>query len=163
MPFLLYRTPPIDFGVPKLAKKRSFICVGGYYSNSFLLPQRNPATGIYATVLQGRKETPLLVINSGESTGLYIRALVENEAPRLRLHAYRDELRVGDSVDLWAKVTGEKAHFILISPQDMHDNFKVSWEVLEAVSFVAEFGHTAGIEVVTPEKLNKSKMPSFRN
>ncbi|KAF7554352.1 hypothetical protein G7Z17_g2952 [Cylindrodendrum hubeiense] len=154
----------IEKELPDLAKKSSFIYIGGYYTNPFLFPQRNPENGKYALVLPATTEMRFGVIDAAESTGYYVRALVEDEEPGTKLLAYDDDLSITQMIDAWTKVTREEAEFVHMPMQTMHELFGVPLEYLEAAAFVADFGYDAGIEgVVTPDQLKtKVERPSYQ-
>lgn len=153
----------IEKELPELAKKSSFIYIGGYYNNLFLLPQLNPENGKYSLVLPASAELHFGIIDAAESTGYYVRALVEEEEPGTKLLAYDDDVSIAQALEIWSKVSGTEADFVQMDMQTMHELFGVPLGYLEAAAFVADFGYTAGIEgVITPDQLKtKVKRPSY--
>ncbi|KAH7136734.1 hypothetical protein B0J13DRAFT_677577 [Dactylonectria estremocensis] len=153
----------VEIELPELAKKSSFIFIGGYYTNPFLLPQRNPENGKYTLVLPAPKELQFVIIDAGESTGYYVRALIEDEEPGTKLLAYDDDISIATAISIWSKISGEEADFVQMSIQQMNELFGVPLGYLEAAAFVADYGYTAGIEgVITPAQLKKRvERPSY--
>ncbi|KAH8686518.1 hypothetical protein BGZ61DRAFT_355634 [Ilyonectria robusta] len=153
----------IEKELPELSKKASFIYVGGYYDNLFLHPQLNPENGKYSLVLPTPAELRFGIINAAESTGYYVRALVEEEEPGTKLLAYDDDISIDQALEIWTKVSGTEADFAQMDMQTMHELFGVPLGYLEAAAFVADYGYTAGIEgVITPDQLRtKVKRPSY--
>ncbi|KAH7126138.1 hypothetical protein EDB81DRAFT_860742 [Dactylonectria macrodidyma] len=153
----------VENELPQLAKKSSFIYIGGYYTNPFLLPQRNPENGKYALVLPAPKELQFVIIDAGESTGHYVRALIEDEEPGTKLLAYDDDISIAEAIEVWSKISGEDAEFVQMPMQTMHEQFGVPLGYLEAAAFVADYGYTTGIEgVITPAQLKtRLKRPSY--
>ncbi|KAH6884151.1 hypothetical protein B0T10DRAFT_551073 [Thelonectria olida] len=143
----------IESDLTELAKKTSFIYVGIYNNNLFLFPQRDLKTGKFTLVLPGPKKTQLLIIDANNSVGLYVRALIEDEEPGLKLLAYDTDITAGDVVEAWSRVTGEDAEFIEMSVKDMHEILKIPLEYLDAAGFLAEFSYAAGLDVITPDQL----------
>ncbi|KAK7429413.1 hypothetical protein QQZ08_004005 [Neonectria magnoliae] len=153
----------VEKELPELAKKASFIYIGVYNTNPFLYPQRNPQDGKYSLVLPAPKSTRFQIIDVARSTGHYVRALVEDEEPGTKLFAYEDDLTVAEIIDVWSKVSGEKAQHVQMSIQSIHEISGVPVGFLEAAAYLTEYSYTAGLEgVITPDKLkNKVHLPGY--
>ncbi|KAK5637128.1 hypothetical protein RRF57_012840 [Xylaria bambusicola] len=99
---------------PELAKKTSFIYMGAYATNAFLSPKPD-ASGEYKALMpcSGRARMP--IIDETRSPGLFVRALVEDEAAGVKLLAYDSYLTMEEVVEAWSKVTGKAATVIALS------------------------------------------------
>ena len=75
---------------PELAAKTSFLYLGAYSTNPFLLPKISPNGGEYIMALPAGKDTRFPIIDTVRSTGAFVRALVEDENPGTKLLAYDD-------------------------------------------------------------------------
>lgn len=64
------------------------------------------------------------IIDAAESTGLFVRALVEDEEAGKRLLAYDSYLTI-------AEVVGKEAAFVEVSIELMHERFGIPVEVLD--------------------------------
>lgn len=141
---------------PELAKKTSIVYPGVYNVNRMLTPRPDPNSGKYAFMLPVEKETKLPIVDPKQSMGPFVRALIEDEAPGIKLLAYDSYLTTGDVVDEWSKASGKDATFVPISVQTMHEKMKLPWELLDAPSYLTEFGYTAGIDgIIEPSQLKK--------
>ncbi|KAI5455972.1 hypothetical protein BGZ63DRAFT_429322 [Mariannaea sp. PMI_226] len=143
----------IKSDLPELATKASFIYVTAYNNNALILPQADPQTGKYTAVLPGPRDTQLLIIDAGKSTGLYVRALVEDEEPGTSLLAYDTDITMDEAAKAWTKVTGEEVEIVQMNLQDMHEQLKIPFEYLDAIGFMIDFGYSGDVEVITPEQL----------
>jgi hypothetical protein len=96
---------------PELAKKVSLIYLGGYNTNPILIPRFNPASVKYSFVLPLAKDVRMPIIDPKESTGPFVRALVEDEDAGTKLLAYdaKSYLTIGEIVDLCSKTSGQDA------------------------------------------------------
>ncbi|KAH7391491.1 hypothetical protein BKA64DRAFT_696213 [Cadophora sp. MPI-SDFR-AT-0126] len=139
---------------PELAKKTSFIYLGAYATNAFLVPQLDPSTGKYALVIPMKKATKMPIIDPGKSTGPFVQALVETEEPGKKLLAYDSDLSMGEVVNIWSKVTGKEAIVNEVTVDFMHKQFGIPLEVLGGPAFIEEFGYMAGLTgVIEPHQL----------
>lgn len=153
----------IESDLPDLAEKTSFIYVAIYNNNLFLFPQRDPKAQKFTLVLPGPETTRLLIIDASNSVGLYVRALIEDEKPGLKLLAYDTDVTAGEAAETWSRVTGEEAEFVEMSVEGMHAELGIPREYLDAAGFLAEYSYTAGLEVVTPGELkNRVKTESYQ-
>ncbi|KAJ5081523.1 hypothetical protein NUU61_009787 [Penicillium alfredii] len=144
----------IETALPALSKKTSFIYIGAYVSNPFLQPKLQPDTGKYISVVPTTKDTRLPIIDTAQSTGPFVRALVEDEAPGTKLLAYDDYLSIDEIVSVWSRVIGEQVQLVCMTVQEMHDTMGIPIEVLEGPAFVGEFGYCAGVSgVIEPGQL----------
>lgn len=148
-----------------LPGKASFIYLGAYSTNTFLLPQKYPhlqAEGVpeYTLLVPAFSTTRLPVIRESESTGLFVRALVEEEEPGLKLMAYDCDVEFGQALEDWNAITGRDARFLQVSEEQMHKDTGLPYEVLDGPAFLAEYDYMAGVQgkVVRPSDL-KSQQP----
>ncbi|KAK0118253.1 hypothetical protein ONS95_012554 [Cadophora gregata] len=141
---------------PELAKKTSFIYLGAYATNAFLVPKLDPSTGKYALVIPMKKDTKIPIIDPGKSTGPFVQALVETEEPGQKLLAYDSNLSMGEIVDVWSRATGKEAVLNEVTVDFMHKQFGVPLEVLGGPAFIEEFGYMAGLTgVIEPHQLKR--------
>lgn len=140
--------------LPDLAAKTSFIYIGAYISNPFLYPKFQPESGAFLSVIPARTSMRMPIIDTANSTGPFVRALVEDEAPGMKLLAYDDYLSVDELMAVWTRALGKPAHVIEMSVQEMHEKTGIPVEVLSGPAFIDEFGYCAGLEnVVEPAQL----------
>jgi hypothetical protein len=140
--------------IPELAKKASFIYIGAYISNPFLYPKYQPESKELIYILPASKSMRMPIIDTANSTGHFVRALVEDEAPGMKLLAYDDYLSIEQMMDVWTRVTGKTAKMFQMSIQDIHEKFGIPLEVLGGPAFVDEFGYCAGLQdIVEPAQL----------
>ncbi|KAG4412043.1 hypothetical protein IFR04_014811 [Cadophora malorum] len=139
---------------PELAKKTSFIYLGAYATNAFLVPKLDTSTGKYILVIPMKKDTKMPIIEPGKSTGPFVQALVETEEPGKKLLAYDSYLSMGEIADTWSRVTGKETVLNEVSVEFMHKQFGVPLEVLGGPVFIEEFGYMAGLTgVIEPHQL----------
>ena len=148
---------------PGLAKKTSYIYLGGYTTNAMLTPTLDPSSEKYTFVLPIKKETMIPIIDPKESTGTFVRALIEDEDAGTKLLAYDSQLSIAELADLWSKVSGKEVAFVEVSLDTMHRKFGIPMERLDSLGFLDEFGYTGGIEgIIEPSHLKtKVQTKSF--
>ncbi|KAJ5593956.1 uncharacterized protein N7459_000164 [Penicillium hispanicum] len=138
----------------KLAKLSSFIYIGAYLTNPFLYPQPQKDTGEYAYILPARRQSRLPIIDTARSTGPFVRALIEDEAPETNLLAYDEYLSFEQIMNMWSKVTGKKVSFVQMDMQQLHEVSGIPLEVLGGPAYLDEFGYCAGVPgVIEPAQL----------
>lgn len=149
---------------PQLASKTSFIYLGAYSTNPLLYPKLNSQTGKYEMILPASQTTRFPIIDVNNSTGLFVRALVEDEDANVSLLAYDSYLSLGEIFQAWKDATKTDAEYVEVTIQKMHEITGVPLEVLDAPGYVAEFGYMAGIEnVMEPADLkNRVVTPSYQ-
>lgn len=142
----------VEKDMPELAKKTSYIYLGAYSTNPFLLPQKKDSG--YALTLPAPKETSFPIIDPEKSTGPFVRALIDEPAGT-KLLAYDSDLTITEAMDAWSKITGKEADFVQLSLDEMHENTGLPYEVLHGPAFIGEYGFMAGVEgrVTRPEEL----------
>ena len=146
----------IETSQPALAAKMSTIYLGAYITNAFLQPQWDGTK--YKYVLPLSPEARLPIIDVAESTGVFVKALIEDEEPRKSLMAYdRDSyLTFPEIAEIWTRVTGEKCEFLPVSLEAMHKQTGLPLELLESPAFISEFGYMYGVErVIEPADLRQ--------
>lgn len=147
----------IENELKELAKKTSFIYLGAYATNPLLQPRFDPFTGTYKLIIPFDKDLKMPIILQKESTGHFVRALVENEAPGIKLLAYNSYPTFAEVADLWTQATGKPVEIVSITPGMMHNQFGIPWEVLEAALFLPEYGYMGGIDgFIEPPQLTKA-------
>ncbi|KAJ5361074.1 hypothetical protein N7541_001918 [Penicillium brevicompactum] len=140
--------------LPDLAAKTSFIYIGAYISNPFLYPKFQPESGAFVSAIPATKSLRMPIIDTANSTGPFVRALVEDEAPGMKLLAYDDYLSVDELMAVWSRALGKPVHVIEMSVQEMHEKTAIPVEVLCGPAFIEEFGYCAGLDnVVEPAQL----------
>ncbi|KKK23152.1 hypothetical protein P175DRAFT_0519753 [Aspergillus ochraceoroseus IBT 24754] len=130
---------------PDLAKKTSLIYLGAYATNPLFTPAWNPESGKYRFQVPLTGEVEMGFIDAAESTGPFVQALIEAEAPGTKLLAYDSMFRIGQLAGLWSKVTGKPAELESVTPDFMHQQFGIPWEVLEGPRFIEEYGYMGGV------------------
>ncbi|KAI0410999.1 NAD(P)-binding protein [Xylaria grammica] len=146
-----------------LAKKTSFIYIGAYVTNAFLMPKPDADSGEYKMLVPCSSTTRFPITDETKSTGLFVRALVEDEAPGTKLLAYDSYLSVEQIAEAWSRVTGHPAKLVSVSIDQMHKLTGVPHEVLWAPAYMEEFGYMAGINgFIEPRQLKKKvTTPSY--
>jgi NAD(P)-dependent dehydrogenase (short-subunit alcohol dehydrogenase family) len=147
-------------GEEGLRGKVSFLVMGAYATNPLLLPRVKPVAAGEGRVLRfaipGKKTLRMPIIAAESSTGEFVRVMIESEGENdterwvLGCDSY---LSMGEVVDVWKRVTGWEVEVEELDLQEMHERFKIPWEVLDAPRFIAEFGYTGSLEVTMPEQL----------
>lgn len=141
---------------PELAKKLSLIYLGGYNTNPLLSPRFNTATGKYSFISPLAKEIRMPVIDPQQSTGRFVRALIEDEEAGTKLLAYDTDsyLPIGEIGDLWSKASGQEADYVFVPPAIMHQQFGISMEMLDAPGYISEYGYMGGVDnFIEPSQL----------
>ncbi|KAJ8603945.1 hypothetical protein MRB53_042012 [Persea americana] len=133
----------IEEKLPALAAKTSIIILGAYATNRFLIPTKDPASGKYQFVLPMRADTIFPVVDPNTSTGPFVHALIEHEAPGTKLLAYdRDsKLMIRQIVATWARATGREAEFVPVTTAWMEQNRGATREHLDAIDQISEGGY----------------------
>ncbi|PLB53580.1 NAD(P)-binding protein [Aspergillus steynii IBT 23096] len=148
---------------PSLARKASFIYPAVYATNPLFMPTLNPSTGQYQFLLPLPKDLEIPIIDPSHSTGPFVRALVENERPGVKLLACDASLTIDAIVKAWNRATGRPAELVEVSTDYMHRELGIPREVLDAPPYIAEFGYMGGLDnVLYPKDLAvKVQTPSF--
>ncbi|KAE8386311.1 hypothetical protein BDV23DRAFT_175563 [Aspergillus alliaceus] len=143
----------IETEMPELAKKTSYIILGAYATNPLLMPRWDPSARNYRFTVPLKKGQRIPIIGARESTGAFVRALVD-EAPQTRLLAYDSESSIEEIAEVWSRATGHKADLVEMDLEEMHEKLGIPWGVLDAFGYIAEYGYAAGIEgVISPSQL----------
>ncbi|KAI0101030.1 hypothetical protein GGR51DRAFT_338692 [Nemania sp. FL0031] len=148
---------------PELAKKTSFIYLGAYATNAFLAPKLDPTSGEYKVFIPCNGSTRFPILDETKSTGVFVRALVEDEAPGTKLLAYDSYLTMEQACEAWSRVTGKPAKLVSLTLEQMHKLTSMPYEVLWAPAYLEEFGYMAGISnFIEPPHLEKKVItPSY--
>ncbi|KFY18448.1 hypothetical protein V493_08612 [Pseudogymnoascus sp. VKM F-4281 (FW-2241)] len=139
----------------ELAKKTSFIYLGAYNTNALLSPQLDPLDGKYKYVSALSKNIRMPIIDPKESTGPYVRALIENEQPGIKLlaHDTNSFLTMQEISDVWTRASGKEASFVGVSVDLMHQKSGVPMEVLRIIPALNEFGYVGSMKITKPGEL----------
>jgi NAD(P)-dependent dehydrogenase (short-subunit alcohol dehydrogenase family) len=141
---------------PQLKNKASFIYIGAYITNAFLYPKFQPESGEFVSVISAKKETMMPIINTAESTGPFVRALVEDEESGTKLLAYDDYLSLQEITDIWSRALGQQAKLISMTMEEMNEKMGIPLEILHGPAFIGEYSYCAGLEnVIEPGQLKK--------
>ncbi|TVY31890.1 NmrA-like family domain-containing protein [Lachnellula subtilissima] len=142
---------------PELAKKTSFIYLGAYTTNLFIAgPRFDAESGKFNFIVAFSKEAKVPIIDPVNSTGPFVRALIEDEDAGTHLLAYDSYLTAGEIVKLWSKTSGVEAEFVPVTTTFLHEKFGIPKEVLAAPETMSEFGYMSGVEkFIEPPQLKK--------
>lgn len=145
----------IEAELPDLAQKTSFIYLGAYSTNPLLSPKLDPSDGKYRYFLPLTKAARMPIIDVKESTGLLVRALIEDEAPGTKLLAYDSNsyLTYGEICDIWSKTSGNEADFVTVAVQFLHERMKIPMELISSLPALEEYGYTGSLKVIQPGDL----------
>lgn len=148
---------------PELAKKTSFIYIGAYATNAFLTPKPEANGEEYKAMVPCGAKTRFPIVDETKSPGPFVRALIEDEAPGVKLLAYDDYLTIEEAIEAWSRVTGKPAKLITLSIDEMSRLTGVPHEVLWAPAYIEEFGYMARLgDFVEPAQLQKKvHTPSY--
>ncbi|KAI0393151.1 NAD(P)-binding protein [Xylariaceae sp. FL0594] len=146
----------IESEQPELAKRTSIIYLGAYATNALLFPKPDPATGEYKIVIPCSGSTRFPITDEDNSTGVFVRALIEDEEPGTKLLAYDSYLTIDECIDIWSRATGKPARCESVTLEQMHERTGIPYEILWAPAHIEEFGYMAGIDnFIEPHQLKK--------
>ncbi|KAH8657679.1 hypothetical protein BX600DRAFT_551982 [Xylariales sp. PMI_506] len=140
---------------PDLAKKMSIIYPGAYTTNRLLSPTFDPRSGQYISMTPCSPEATMAILDPIAATGLFVRALIEDEKPGVRLLAYNNDsfLSIKRIIALWSEVVGKEAQYVNASGDFMHQQLGLPYELLDALSAIAENGYSDLTDVMKPDNL----------
>lgn len=139
---------------PELAKKTSYIYLGAYYDNALVVPRFDPNMGKHIIAVPFKGDKKITVINAKESTGRFVRALIEDEAPSTKLLAYDTYPTMNEIVEQWSKANGKKAVLVPITIGILRHKSGLTDEHLDAFAAFTEHGYVEGVEGATePDRL----------
>lgn len=155
-----------DYVEAAFPDKASFLYPGAYSTNTFLFPQKYAhlpgGDGVpeYTLLVPAPITAKFPVIREDQSTGPFVRALVEDEEPGLKLLGYDCDVEFGQALEDWKAVTGKDARFLQVTEEQMHRDVGLPFETLDGPAFLGEFDFMAGVEgkVIRPDGL-KNKVP----
>lgn len=151
---------------PELAKKMSILYAGAYNTNRMLNPVLSPKSSQYISMSPCSPQARIVIIDPQTATGPFVRCLIEDEQPGVKLLAYNNDsdLTFEEVVQLWSKVTGKEAKYIQVSVDDMHHQLGLPYELLDAFGAIAERGYGDLTGVMKPDELkNPPKTKSFKD
>jgi hypothetical protein len=90
----------IEAEQPELARKTSFTYLGVYITNPLFTPRFDERTGKWVFALPTKKEGRMPIIDPVQSTGPFVRTLVEDESLGTKLSAYGSYLNMTEIV-IW--------------------------------------------------------------
>ena len=145
----------IENELPDLAKKTSFIYLGAYNTNPLLSPRLNPLDAKYEYVMPLTKDSKMPIVDPKESTGPFVRALIEDEQPGIKFLAYDADsyLTMQEIADVWSRASGKEVSLVEVTVEFMHQKFGLPMELLEAPAFIVESGYTGSMKVTEPGEL----------
>lgn len=132
-----------------------FIYLGAYNTNVLISPQLDPASGKYKFVLPFTKSTKMPSIDPKNSTGPFVRALIEDENAGTNLLAYDSKLSLGDMATAWSKASGKEADYVEVTTDFMHEKFGIPKQILVGLDAMIEYGYMGGIDFIEPFQLKK--------
>ncbi|KAG9785594.1 hypothetical protein KCU88_g2469, partial [Aureobasidium melanogenum] len=162
----------IETELPELAQKKlSVIYLGAYNTNQFVAapvripPAQTEGQDNYGFVLPFPKETRIPIVDPIEATGLFVRALIEDEPAGTKLLAYNESsyLDFESLMDIWSRVTGKKMVYVQTTVEALHEMTGLPREILLGGAYLGEFDYCAGVEgVIEPHQLkHKVQTKSF--
>jgi hypothetical protein len=143
---------------PQLAKKTSYINLGGYNTNAMFSPKLDPSSGRYSLITPFSKDQRIPIIDPLNSTGPFVRALIEDEDPGTTLLAYdsKSYLAMGEIANLWSKASGKEVDYVEVSVDILHQKFGLSKEMLDGPAALKEFGYMGKTHgFIEPHQLKK--------
>ncbi|KAL9087157.1 MAG: hypothetical protein Q9165_006808 [Trypethelium subeluteriae] len=121
--------------------------------NRLLAPKLDESTGRFKFVLPVHDHTRLPVIDPRKSTGAFVRELIEDEAPGIKLCPYDSDLTIGQIVEAWSKASGKEAVYVPVTTHDTH-RVGALWEHLDAIDYLNEHDYEASVSgVIRPLRL----------
>lgn len=118
--------------------------------------QRKKVTGSaqYLMILPAKISPKLPVFIPNESTGGFVRALIEDEKPGTKLLAVDWWISYDEGMKTWEKVTGQKAQSMYVPVDVICKTTGLKEEVVEGGAYLAEFPYMCEItDYIEPEKL----------
>jgi hypothetical protein len=145
----------IENELPSLSQKTSFIYLGSYNTNALLAPTWDSSEGKYKFISPLPMSFRMPIIDPKESTGPFVRALIEDEQPGMKLLAYdtNSYLTIQEICDIWSRASGRDASRVEVTIEFMHQNFGLPMEMLEGLSVAAESGYTGEMKLSEPSEL----------
>ena len=88
-----------------------------------------------------KPSTLMPIVDAPASTGVFVRALVEDEEPGTKLLAYDSDshLPMTEVVETWSRVVGKEAELVEVTAQLMHEQLKIPMELLDGAGFISEY------------------------
>ncbi|KAI1322453.1 hypothetical protein F5Y16DRAFT_386592 [Xylariaceae sp. FL0255] len=144
---------------PALAKKLSLLYAGAYPDNALLAPKLDPRVGKHVAGSPCAPTVKMNVLDPSTATGPFVRCLIEDEEPGVKLLAYNDEsyLSLEGFVNVWSEVTGKEAVYMRLPADMMRQMMGISWEHLDALTYTPDNGYDAleGVGLIRPHELKK--------
>ena len=95
------------------------------------------------------------VIDPKNSTGYFVRALIEDEKASTSLLAYDSYPSFGDVVEQWSKASRKDADYVQVTTDYMHQALGIPKQNLGVLDAMNEFGYMGPLEFVEPSQLKK--------
>ena len=96
------------------------------------------------------------IINAKESTGSFVRALIEDEAPGTKLLAYDTYSTMDEILQQWSKANGKDAVLMPITIDTMRQKSGLTDEHLDAFAAFVEHDYMEGVQgVIEPHDLKQ--------
>ncbi|KAE9373524.1 NAD(P)-binding protein [Stipitochalara longipes BDJ] len=124
---------------PALAKKLSLIFPGAYNTNQLYVPIPDQASGKYNFYVPVLPEKHMPIIDPTKSVGPFVRVLIEDEPPGVKLLAYDNDsnLTIAEAVEAWSRATGKEGVLVTVTTDFAH-SLGTPWEFLDVVNVVNE-------------------------
>ena len=121
----------IENDLPALAEKSTFVYLGTYNTNALLSPRSDPKDGKFKFIFPLTKDTRMPMLDQKESTGLFVKASIEDEKPGIKLLAHDTDSYLTTQVfaGVWSKASGKEARVVEVTIDVMHEKFGLPKEV----------------------------------
>jgi hypothetical protein len=140
----------------KKLTRPGLIYLGAYNTNALLSPHLDPTSGKYKFIQTFPKNTKMPTIDPNNSTGPFVRALIEDEDPGTNLLAYDSYPTLGDYADAWSKASGKEAEYVVVTTDFLHQTVGIPKQILVGLDAMKEFGgYMGGVEFIEPFQLKK--------
>lgn len=146
--------------LPDLKGKLSLIYPGVSSTDPSLSPHNYPGgLGVALPLLKSRSgDTRVPIIHAEKTLGKFVRALIEDEEPGMRLLAYDCVSSIKEVLSEWEEVTSQKPEFATVSLEEICKETGLPVELMEPTAFLGEFNICDGVEgkLVLPSELRRN-------
>jgi hypothetical protein len=99
-------------------------------------------------LLRKKSACRLPTFDPKQSTGPFVRALIEDEDPGAKLSAYNTNtyLTIREMVEFWERASGKEAEYVFVTADVMQQQLGISKEVLDALGFISKYGSMGGVD-----------------
>lgn len=136
----------IDTTYPDLAAKMSLLCLACYADNPFIIPRWDDNDKKYKLIIPLDPEARLPTIDAASSTGVFVKALIE-EAPGTQLLAYDSDsnLTMPEIQNIWCRATGKDIEFPKVTVEEVERDYGIPEEILAAPQLISKYGYMGGM------------------